>query len=142
MARIRVEVEGTSATVKAINMYDMKLKREILLLVRNTAKNVQKNARARAPVSNRRKSRGKSGDLKRSIRPKYFDSGFSATVVPRKPKGSHRHLVEYGTEDRYTKTGAHRGKMPSKPFMSPAEKEEDRRYNQELARLVNRDEVV
>src|SRR5690625_583211 len=97
MVKMQVTVEGTGVTVRAVNMYDMKLKQQILSLVRDTSRNVQKDGKARAPVSKTPKSRGKSGDLKRSIRPRYFDGGFSATVVPRKPKGSHRHLVEYGT---------------------------------------------
>lgn len=142
MARIRVEVEGVGATIRAINMFDVKLKQQILILVRNTARNIQKDARARAPVSKTPKTRGKPGDLKRSIRPKYFDGGFSATVVPRKPKGAHRHLVEYGTGSRYTRSGAYRGRMPKMPFMEPAERAADRPYNRELERIVNRDEVV
>lgn len=142
MANIRVTVEGTGATVRAIGMYDMKMKQQILELVRETAKDVQKEGKARAPVSKRPKSRGKPGDLKRSIRPKYFDGGFSATVVPRKPKGAHRHLVEYGTQKRATRAGANRGKMPAKPFMSPAEDSADRPYNTKLERIVNREEIV
>lgn len=142
MVRIRVDVDGTGATIRAVNMYDMKLKQQILTLVRDTARNVQKDGKGKAPVSKRPKSRGKPGDLKRSIRPKYFDGGFSATVVPRKPKGSHRHLVEYGTGNRVTKSGANRGKMPAMPFMNPAEQGNEGPYNSNLGRIVNRDETI
>src|SRR5690606_41294352 len=74
--------------------------------------------------------------------PKYFDGGLSATVVPRKPKGSHRHLVEYGTKSRYTKKGQYRGKMPKIPFMAPAEKAAEGQYNKKLKEIVDRDKVV
>lgn len=142
MAKIRVTVSGQEVTVRAIRMFDMKTKQEVLKLVRDTARGIQRDARSRAPVSRRKKSRGKSGDLKQSIRARYFDGGFSATVVPRKPKGAHRHLVEYGTKNRYTKNGAHRGKMPKMPFMGPAEKAAEGPYNQKLRRIVDRDKTV
>ncbi|MEV2699506.1 hypothetical protein ABND62_21730, partial [Paenibacillus larvae] len=90
----------------------------------------------------RKKSKGKPGDLKRSIRPKYMEGGLSATVVPRKPKGAHRHLVEYGTRQRRNKKGANRGKMPKKPFMSIAERHAEGRYNKELERIFGRDETI
>lgn len=142
MANVTIKVEGGEATVRAINVFDMETKQEFIKLVQQTAKQVQKTAKANAPVSKRPKSRGKSGDLKKSIRPKYFDSGLSATVVPRKPKGSHRHLVEYGTQPRRTKSGANRGKMPAKPFMGPAEQSVDSIYNQEARRIVDRDKTI
>ena len=81
MNKVRVTIEGQEVTVRAINMFDMETKQAIIKLVKETAKAIQKDARARAPVSRRKKSRGKSGDLKSSIRPKYFDGGLSATVV-------------------------------------------------------------
>lgn len=142
MSKVKVTIEGQEVTVRAIKMYDMETKREVMKHVKETAKSIQKDAKARAPVSRRKKSRGKSGDLRRSIRPKYFDGGLSATVVPRKPKGAHRHLVEYGTKKRYTKKGQHRGKMPAKPFMAPAEKAADGPYNKKLKEIVDRDKVV
>lgn len=43
-------------------------------------------------------------------------------VGPRRGRfhGNHGHLVEYGTGQRTTKSGANRGAMPAKPFMAPA----------------------
>lgn len=35
-------------------------------------------------------------------------------------RGQAGHLVEFGTKRRFTKSGAHRGFMPKKPFMEPA----------------------
>ena len=140
--RITIEVDGVGKTVKALRMFDMKQRMELIEIVKSTAKTIQKSAKLNAPVSKVPKSRGKNGDLKRSIRPKYFDGGLSATVVPRKPKGSHRHLVEYGTQTRRTRNGANRGKMPAIPFMGPAEKSADGVYNQTVRKLVDRDETI
>lgn len=54
-------------------------------------------------------------------------------VGPRrgKFKAYHAHLVEYGTVERYNKSGASRGVMPKKPFMEPA-------YESEKGTLFNR----
>jgi|GEM_PF-1758428 len=143
MARsITVTVDGSSTTTRRINMYDMKLKQEIMGLVKSTSKTIQQTGKSNAPVSKVPKSKGKSGDLKSSIRPKYFDNGLSSTVVPRKPKGAHRHLVEYGTKPRRTKGGAYRGVMPAKPFMAPAENASEGQYNQKMRSIINRDEVI
>lgn len=35
-------------------------------------------------------------------------------------KAYHAHLVEYGTEPRYNKSGAYRGIMPAHPYVQPA----------------------
>lgn len=142
MTKITVKIEGVGATVKSIGLFDLKMRKEFIGLVRVTAKGLSKDAKSKAPVSSRPKMRGKSGDLKRSIRPKYFDNGLSATVVPRKPKGSHRHLVEYGTQRRFTKNGANRGKMPAIPFMGPAEKTMETSYNQKVRKIINRDQTI
>ncbi|WP_078382336.1 HK97-gp10 family putative phage morphogenesis protein [Sutcliffiella halmapala] len=139
---ITVTFEGVGATIRAINMFDMQLKKDLIATVKETAQAVSKDAKARAPVSNKPKKVGKSGDLKRSIRPKYFEQGLSATVAPRRPKGAHRHLVEYGTVRRSNKKGANRGKMPSNPFMDPAEKSNESRYNQKVRSLVDRDRTI
>ena len=142
---ITVQMEGIGATIKAINMFDMKLKKELIATVKVTAQSVSKTGKANAPVSTRPKKVGNNGDLKRSIRAKFFDGGLSATVVPRRPRGAHRHLVEYGTTSRRNKgnqrTG-HRGKMPANPFMTPAEKASERPYNEKVRRLVDRDQTI
>ena len=139
---ITIQVDGSETTVRAINMFDMKLRKDLIDTVRATTLAIARDGRARAPVSKTPVSRGKVGDLKRSIRPKYFDGGLSSTVVPRKPKGSHRHLVEYGTKERKTTSGANRGKMPAIPFMKPAEQAHDSVYNSKIRSLVDRDETV
>ncbi|MDT2261587.1 hypothetical protein P7H06_21730 [Paenibacillus larvae] len=109
---------GVPETVRKIGLFEMERKQAAIVLVKKTATSIKKEGKSLAPSSHtagRKKSKGKPGDLKRSIRPKYMEGGLSATVVP-KPKGAHRHLVEYGTRQRKNKKGANRGKMPKKPF--------------------------
>lgn len=142
MAKVTIKIDGGETTIRAIDVFDMETKAKFIALVRDTSKQIQKTGKANAPVSKRPKSRGKSGDLRRSIRPKYFDSGLSATVVPRKPKGSHRHFVEYGTKPRRTRSGANRGKMPAIPFMGPAEQASESVYNQKARSIVDRDKNI
>ncbi|SFG10616.1 HK97 gp10 family phage protein [Sporolactobacillus nakayamae] len=141
---IDVSIDGVEVTLKAIKLFDMDTKAKLIDIVKASAVNLQKNAMAKAPIAKTTitKGKGKRGDLRKSIRPKYFDGGLSATVVPRKPKGSHRHLVEYGTVSRRTKKGANRGAMPRMPFMGPAEREEDAAYNAKVKGVVDRDETV
>ena len=138
-------MEGIGATVKAINMFDMQMKKELIAAVRARTQTVSKVAKAKSPVSKKPKKVGSPGDLKRSIRAKYFDGGLSSTVAPRRPRGAHRHLVEYGTVTRFNKgnkrTG-HRGKMPANPFMTPAENENVRPFNEQLRRIVDRDHTI
>lgn len=139
---ITVDVDGVGKTVKAIGLFDTDFRNDLIDTVKQTAVTIQKSAKRLAPVAKTPVSRGKKGDLKRSIRPRYFDGGLSATVVPRKPKGSHRHLVEYGTTTRQTSKGANRGKMPSIPFMGPAETSAEGEYNRILRSMINRDKDI
>lgn len=65
-----------------------------------------------------------TGNLRRSIGQavrQYKRTGVVLLVIgPRWPMGAHGHLVEYGTQPRFTKAGAFRGKMPAMPFMRSA----------------------
>lgn len=47
----------------------------------------------------------------------------------------HVHLVEYGTKERYTKTGAYRGYAPARPFIMPLA---DREMPGMLKRIIER----
>ena len=62
--------------------------------------------------------RGKTGNLRKSIRPrqglkKYFPS---ALVVAARPLGAHAHLIERGTKQRKTKSSQNRGRVKANPF--------------------------
>lgn len=144
MARVIIKIEGENQTVANINMFDMKRKAEAMAVVRKTALAVGRQARKRVPVSpsNRKKSAGSPGDLKKSIRSKFFYEGLGAMVMPAKPKGSHRHLVEYGTQERRTSKGANRGKAPAQPFMIPARSSQESYYNAEMARIFGTNTTV
>lgn len=63
-----------------------------------------------------------TGNLRRSIgyRLRRYGKRLIIVLGPRRPKGAHGHLVEYGTAPRYTDGGEFRGKMPALPFMRPA----------------------
>lgn len=71
---------------------------------------------------------GKTGNLKKSIGAvkiaisKANEIG-TVHVGPRRKggyRGNHGHLVEFGTAQRFHKSGKSVGVMPKKPFMSPA----------------------
>ncbi|PED63974.1 HK97 gp10 family phage protein [Priestia megaterium] len=145
MTEVVIRIEGTEQTIANINMYDMKKKRQMLTVVRTTANAVRKEARSTVPVwpSDRKLSSGHPGDLKSSIRAKYYFQGLGAMVLPFKPKGSHRHLVEYGTRQRRTRSGANRGSMKAEPFMQPAKSSQEGSYNAQMERILQntRDEV-
>lgn len=64
---------------------------------------------------------GSTGNLRNSIaysigRQK---DGFLLTVGARWPQGAHVHLVEKGTQERFTKTGRSTGRMLPNPFIVP-----------------------
>jgi len=71
---------------------------------------------------------GKTGNLADSIgveKPSVAKANMvgEVTVGPRRSsryKGFAAHLVEYGTRQRKTRSGANRGSMPRHPFMKPA----------------------
>jgi HK97 gp10 family phage protein len=88
------------------------------------------NTAAAKPLVERAKSlapQGK-GDLKKSIGSvkipisKATEIG-TVHVGPRRKggyKGHHGHIVEFGTKERFHKSGKSVGFMPKKPFMAPA----------------------
>jgi HK97 gp10 family phage protein len=144
MARVVVSVEGERQTVKNIGLFDMKKKQAARSIVKKSAARVKKKARADVSVSpaSRKKSSGSPGDLKKSIRTKYYYEGLGAMVMPAKPKGSHRHLVEYGTKKRTSRRG-NRGKMKANPFMGPAKQSEEGSYNRQMKSLFEgKDETI
>lgn len=89
-------------------------------------------AKRRAPRSKRRvgdlsRPGGRPGNLKRSLAVsrgrrvrRYPRGNILAILGPQWPLGAHGHLVEFGTKQRRTKTGASRGRMPARPFLEPA----------------------
>ncbi|MEB1809029.1 MAG: HK97 gp10 family phage protein [Bacillaceae bacterium] len=136
---INVELKNVEQTIKKMAMYSAEKEKEIDKVTKKYAKEVAKRAKANAPV-------GPTGNLKASIRPKYFRRlGPSATVFPRGSKGAHRHLVEYGTGSRRNKgnkrTG-NRGRMPAKPFMKPAHESVVGQYLSDMRGVVDKVDTI
>ncbi|UDY80763.1 tail component [Geobacillus phage GR1] len=143
--RIVYQIEGERETIRNINMFDMEKKKGAMTIVRKHTNAVRKAAKQRVPVSpsNRKKSAGSPGDLKKSIRAKYYYQGLGSMVMPAKPKGSHRHLVEYGTKNRYQrKTGRFVGRNKPQPFMTPAKRSQEASYNAAMRQLFEGDETI
>jgi len=80
------------------------------------ARDLAKEMKALAPA-------GPTANLKKSIRAKllkrYVNNPAAGAGVNRR-KAPHSHLVEFGTDDRYHKSGKYVGKMPMQPFLRPA----------------------
>lgn len=118
-----VEVKGINETVKKINIFQTKKITEVKGLVKETAKNVQKEAKSKSPKL--------TGDTKASIGTKFYDNGLHARVKPKLPKGYKAHWLEYGTV-----------KMAARPFMTPAEQSAESSYNSKLKDIVNKEERI
>lgn len=128
-----VTVEGLQETVDKLAKHSVQFYKDADKIVRRYARNVTKDAKAAVPV-------GETGNLRDAIKAKYFNKNASpaATVYPRGWKGSHRHLVEYGTAPRTQKTtGRFTGRTKAQPFMGPAERQNEPQYLAEMTRLVN-----
>lgn len=133
---VEVTLENVEVTLRKMIQYSIDKEKQVDAIVKKYAKEVAARAKANAPV-------GKTGNLKASIRPKYFTrQGPAATVFPRGKKGQHRHLVEYGTGRRTQKSGRSTGAMPAKPFVGPAHKSVESSYLSEIRKVVNKDDVI
>lgn len=144
MTRLIVKIEGEQETIANLNMFDMKKKKQAQTVVRKHTNAVRRQAKGRVPVSpsNRVKSSGAPGDLKGSIRAKYFFQGLGSMVMPAKPKGSHRAIVEYGTGQRSTRSGANRGRESAQPFMQPAKSSQEGSYNAAMKQIFEDEETI
>ncbi|MEX3713651.1 HK97 gp10 family phage protein [Cytobacillus horneckiae] len=132
---VTVDIDGIGPTVVRIDRFSEDIKKELKKITRQTTNRTRKDMKAEAPV-------GPTGNLKASVRAKYFEGGLSSTVVPRKPKGSHRHIVSYGTQRRRTKSGANRGVMPANPAMANVERNHEAFYQNKVKELIERDVTI
>lgn len=141
---VRVEINGQEETARAIDIWDMKGKVKMREIVRKTASGVGRDARKMVPVSpsDRVKTSGSPGDLKKSIKVKYFFDNLGAMVVPDRPQGSHRAIIEHGTKIRTNSSGANRGSISPHPFMEPAKRSREGTYKSEIAAFFNGETVV
>lgn len=141
---VTFEVDGVGKTTKNIGMFEMGKKEAARAVVRKTTMAVGKTARALVPVSpaDRKKTHGSPGDLKASIRARYYHDGLVSVTIPYMPKGSHRNIIEKGTIQRSNKKGANRGKVTGKPFMMPAKAAHMSAFNSGMAKIWNEDVEV
>lgn len=121
---MKIEILGVDETIKGLKKISWQKQEQLDKIVKNSAKSIQKKARANVNV--------RTGNLRKSIKPKYFfKEGPAATVFPRGGKGRHRHFLEYGTK-----------KMAKRPFMKPATDTERPIYMGQVKKVVDEDHVV
>lgn len=134
---VKFEVEGVGQVVKDIGLYEMDKKKQAIAVVRKVTGAVGRTARGLVPVSpaDRKKTHGSPGDLKSSIRAKYYHNGLVSVTIPYMPKGAHRNIIEKGTIVRANKRGANRGQITGKPFMMPARDAHTGTFNREMAKI-------
>jgi len=113
---------------------DKKLRRALRILPNRVEKKIVKKAvRAGARrmmkqirTNIRKVTERHTGNLRKSTikRESSYPSGvFCITVGPEHKTAPHQHLIEFGTEERETRTGASRGRGPELPFGEPAQEE-------------------
>ena len=120
---------------KIARAYDGKGFKELEDALYEGALMIQASARSRIGI--------KTGKLWRSVAAKRFGRKIpnapavfvAIDIKIGKGSGMAAHLVEYGTVERFTESGASRGMMPAKPFMRPAV--DENRYNV-IAKVRNR----
>lgn len=137
MADIEFEIEGIEETIRLLANASYEKRVAFESIVRKSARRVTTKAKSNAPV-------GPTGNLKGSIKAKYFfKDGPAATVFPRGKGGAHRHLIEYGTGARYQKkNGKFVGSVKAKPFMKPAHEAEAPIFLAEIKKVVDEDVVI
>ncbi len=116
---ISIEVLGGRQAVLALRTLTRKaegeiVKRGVRAGAKIIAQEVRKNIKTLVGVE--------QGDLRKSTtrRSKTYPGVFNITVGPGHARASHAHLIEEGTVDRFTKSGAFRGKMTPVPFAEKA----------------------
>lgn len=132
-----ITVLGCKKTVEKLWKYSQNFFIEATRITKESAKMVETEGKARAPV-------GKTGNLRKSIKAKYFfKDGPAATVFPRsKHRGRHRHLVAYGSGPRAQRSGKSTGVMPGNKFMDGAETSANAYFNASIRKEVNKHVVV
>lgn len=148
--RIFTSLDGVEGTVAKMKSWDLEKRAKLKTIVKKTATAVRAEARNKVPVSpaNRLKTKRKDGtrsqpgDLKASISAKYRLEGLGAMVLPLRPKGNHRYIVEEGTKQRFNKKGQNRGSVSPQPFMEPAKESQLSSYNAAMIELFKNEEEI
>jgi len=117
MARVKIDIIGEEDVLKAFNKFDKNSRENLRSAVKSNATSLRKAIQGRARVD--------SGNLKASISAKYDKDGLGADVGPTRPKGSHAHLLEFGTV-----------KMAARPFIVPSVEETRDGYLNDVRKAV------
>lgn len=116
-AKVNIKIEGAEDVLRAFDRFDKESRENLRSAVRKNANALRKAIKDRAPVD--------SGNLRDSIAAKYDKDGLGADVGPTKPKGSHAHLLEFGTV-----------KMAARPFITPSAEEQREKYLNDVRKAV------
>lgn len=122
----KIRVDGIDNTIKDILKYTNKFEDGAKKIIDDTAKEVRKIARQKAPYL--------TGKTRQSISVKTIKGGLGKTVSPKRERGGHgyiAHFHEYGT----TKMAAH-------PFMTPAEEQAKGNFYKKIEELVGEENIV
>lgn len=141
MPEITIKLEGQEEFKVKVSNYNHALMTDLEKIVKRNATRTAREGKKEAPS-------GPTMNLKNSIRSKdvswKLGLGYkiAKTTAARKGKAPHRHLVELGTRERITKSGASRGRMPSNPFMARASATVAPKYQKEISERVLRKEEI
>jgi HK97 gp10 family phage protein len=134
---IKIDLLGDKQLMRKLDRLSTRVGRRVLRkATRAGTTPVLRDAKSRVPVDegNLKKSMGRRfkwynrtgtyvvivGPRQRQEKTTLKRGSLFQTTTTKAIKGSHGHLVEFGTEPRYTKNGAFRGIGPAQPFMRPA----------------------
>jgi HK97 gp10 family phage protein len=116
-AKVNIKIEGAEDVLRAFDRFDKASRENLRSAVKKNANALRKAIQNRAPVD--------TGNLRDSIAAKYDKDGLGADVGPTRPKGSHAHLLEFGTV-----------KMAARPFITPSAEEQRPKYLDDVRKAV------
>ena len=135
-----IRIDGIPEVIRLTENYNAELVEDLRRIVRKHSAAVTRSARQAAP-------RGKTGNLRSSIRSRDVSRqignlpGLSKTVTARGRKGNHLHWVEQETRSRMSSRGA-RGRMPANPFMERVARAQTPAYHAEVRARIQRKVVI
>ena len=125
-----ISISGLKDLERTLRLLPDTMERKVIMTGLSAGGRVFRNEmRKRAPR--------RSGDLRKSIAVRREARRLLVRVGFRKG-GRHAHLLEYGTQERFTRKGVSRGSMPAQPFIEPAIKAAEARAVQAMAKAMLR----
>lgn len=145
--KFSLTVEGEQKLLGVLKAVDLNTQTEVRKAIRKSANRLKRGMRKRAPI-------GATGNLRKSVRVKYFDHGMRALIGPMFRSGRYyplAHLIEYGTKphtikpetrkalkltDGFAASVEHQG-IPAQPYIGPAWEEERSKYLAEIKKALD-----